>query len=54
MSERFPGIVFLDTAYAIALVNKADLLHGIAVDLAQRLRATNTKIITTRAILLEI
>ena len=54
MSERFPGIVFLDTAYAIALVNRADLLHGIAVDLAQRLRAMNTRIITTRAILLEI
>ena len=46
--------VFLDTAYAIALANAKDQFHHKAVSLAQRLRSQNTRLITTRAVLLEI
>jgi predicted nucleic acid-binding protein len=54
MSDRLSDPVFLDTAYAVALVNRDDLLHGVAVELADRLKRDNPKLITTRAILLEI
>jgi hypothetical protein len=33
MTETVPGRVFLDAAYTIALVNKDDALHEIAVDI---------------------
>src|SRR5262249_26316816 len=46
--------VFLDTSYAIALVNRDDSLHEAAVALADRLRPSRTRLLTTRAILLEI
>ncbi|MEZ4659005.1 MAG: PIN domain-containing protein [Caldilineaceae bacterium] len=46
--------VFLDTAYAIALANVKDQFHGKAVAVATQLRAHHTKLITTRAVLLEI
>jgi predicted nucleic acid-binding protein len=46
--------VFLDTAYAIALANAKDLFHPKAVQLAQQLRTKKTKLVTTRAVLLEI
>lgn len=46
--------VFLDTAYAIALANVRDALHPKAVQVAQDLRAQQTKLVTTRAVLLEI
>ncbi|MBL8113449.1 MAG: hypothetical protein JNK60_11220 [Acidobacteria bacterium] len=38
MTDRLPDSVFLDTTYAIALVNSEDALHGIALDLAERLQ----------------
>ena len=46
--------VFLDTAYAIALVNSKDQFHGKAVQIARRLRARRARVVTTRAVLLEI
>jgi uncharacterized protein len=46
--------VFLDTAYAIALANTNDHFHAKAVQLAKQLRTKKTKLVTTRAVLLEI
>jgi uncharacterized protein len=46
--------VFLDTAYAIALSAPADLFHQQAVRLANDLVTQNTRLITTRAVTLEI
>ena len=46
--------LFLDTAFAIALANAKDEFHPKAVQLAGQLRAEKTKLVTTRAILLEI
>jgi uncharacterized protein len=54
MSETVPGRVFLDAAYAIALVNKDDALHENAIALGRELRKGRTSLITTRAVLLEI
>ena len=49
-----PPEVFLDTAFALALTNRNDLLHARAVLLADQLEAAHTRLITTRAVLLEI
>ncbi|MCB0111005.1 MAG: type II toxin-antitoxin system VapC family toxin [Caldilineaceae bacterium] len=46
--------VFLDTAYAIALANAKDQFHEKAVTVAKELRRQKTRLITTRAVLLEI
>jgi len=46
--------VFLDTAFAIALSVRNDEYHERAVELAEQLEARKTKLITTRAVLLEI
>ncbi|CAN5701435.1 PIN domain-containing protein [soil metagenome] len=46
--------VFLDTAYAIALSVESDAHHERAEELAGRLEAGQTRLVTTRAILLEI
>ncbi len=46
--------VFLDTAYAIALSVESDEHHELAEKLAERLEAEKTRLITTRAVLLEI
>jgi len=46
--------VFLDAAYAIALSVPKDLYHDRAVLLADQLEATRTRLVTTRAVLLEI
>jgi predicted nucleic acid-binding protein len=47
-----PTEVFLDTAYAIALSSPNDQFHTRAVALAERLEATGTRLVTTRAVLL--
>lgn len=49
-----PPKVFLDTAYAIALSSTKDAYHEQALRLVDQLRADKTRLITTRAILLEI
>jgi uncharacterized protein len=49
-----PSEVFLDTAYAIALSSSRNQYHDKAVQLAERLTIDQTKMVTTRAILLEI
>ncbi len=46
--------VFLDAAYAIALSVPKDLYHQHAILLADHLEATRTRLVTTRAVLLEI
>jgi predicted nucleic acid-binding protein len=45
---------FLDTAYAVALAAPTDQLHARAVALAEELEANRTRLVTTRAVLLEI
>ena len=46
--------VFLDTAYAIALSVETDSFHERALELADEIEAQKIKLVTTRAILLEI
>ena len=45
---------FLDTSYAVALSAPKDALHERAVALARLLGMSRTRLITTRAVLLEI
>ncbi|MFN8485049.1 MAG: type II toxin-antitoxin system VapC family toxin [Anaerolineae bacterium] len=49
-----PRNVFLDTAFALALANPHDMLHESATRLADELETAMTRLITTRAVLLEI
>jgi predicted nucleic acid-binding protein len=49
-----PSEVFLDAGYAIALAATSDQLHERALVIADQLENDRTRIITTRAILLEI
>lgn len=46
--------VFLDTSYAIALASPKDQYHARAEALAEQLEQSRTRLITTRAVLLEI
>jgi len=46
--------VFLDTAYAIALSSPTDQFHARALELAEQLEALGTRLVTTRAVWLEI
>lgn len=46
--------VFLDAAYAIALSVPKDQYHLRAVSLADELEASKTRLVTTRAVVLEI
>jgi len=46
--------VFLDTAYAIALSSPNDQLNAQAIALAEQLEAFGSRLVTTRAVLLEI
>jgi predicted nucleic acid-binding protein len=46
--------VFLDTAYAIALSVETDSFHDRALELADEIESQKIKLVTTRAILLEI
>ena len=46
--------IFLDTGYVIALSVESDEHHNRAEELAEQLEAEATRLVTTRAILLEI
>jgi predicted nucleic acid-binding protein len=46
--------VFLNTAYAIALSSRKDQFHLRAIALAQQMESARTRLVTTRAVLLEI
>ena len=46
--------VFLDRAYAIALSAPSDQLYARDVELEEQLEALGTRLVTTRAVLLEI
>ena len=46
--------VFLDAAYAIALSSTKDQHHERAVSLAKKLEADGSRLVTTRAVILEI
>jgi len=54
MGIEMKNEVFLDAAYAIALSVPKDLYHQHAILLADRLEAARTRLVTTRAVLLEI
>ena len=45
---------FLDTAFAIAPASKSEAFHQDALELAGRLKKTRARLITTRAVFLEI
>ena len=45
---------FLDTSYAIALASRRDLFHDQAVQLANILEESSARLVTTRAVMLEI
>jgi predicted nucleic acid-binding protein len=49
-----PDALFLDSAYPIALASATDQHHAAAVRVASALGTTATRLITTRAVLLEI
>jgi predicted nucleic acid-binding protein len=46
--------VFLDTSYAVALSAPSDEFHLKATELAKQMILDNARVITTRAVLLEI
>ena len=46
--------VFLDAAYAIALSSAKDQFHARAIALAEQMETARTRLMTTRAVLLEI
>ena len=46
--------VFLDTAFAIALISPKDLFHETALALAKQVETTRTRLVTTRAVVIEI
>jgi predicted nucleic acid-binding protein len=46
--------VFLDASYALALSAPTDQFHGRALQLAEELEAARARLVTTRAVLLEI
>jgi uncharacterized protein len=48
------SVVFLDTAHALALASEADRYHEEALQLAEQAKRDGTRIVTTRAVLLEI
>jgi len=54
MNEIASDRVFLDAAYAIALLNIDDALHDVAISLAQHIEKHRTALVTTRPVLLEI
>jgi predicted nucleic acid-binding protein len=46
--------LFLDTSFAIALVSSTDKHHARAEELAEQIEAQGTRLVTTKAVLLEI
>src|SRR3954452_21725318 len=46
--------IFLDTSYVVALVTPKDRHHSKAVELAERLKRQGFRMVTTRAVILEI
>ena len=46
--------LFLDTSYAIALASATDQYHERAVELAQRIETGDRRLVTSRAVVLEI
>lgn len=46
--------LFLDASYAIALAASSDQLHSRALELADKIEQQQTRLVTTRAVLLEI
>ncbi len=46
--------LFLDTAFAIALISPKDAFHEKALELAKQIEKTQTHLVTTRAVVIEI
>ncbi len=51
MKRAAPG--YVDTTYFVAVLNRRDLHHGCAVELAARWHRLATKLVTTDAVLVE-
>ncbi len=51
---NLPAEVFLDTSFVVALAARTDENHGLALEVAQALKSSRTRIVTTQAVLLEI
>ena len=49
-----PTEVFCDTAYAVVAASASDRYHSRAVSLAHQLKAADARLITTRAVIVEI
>lgn len=49
-----PDEVFLDSAFAVALVSPKDELHNEAARIVAQVRAEKRRVVTTRAVLIEI
>ena len=45
---------FLDTSYALALASRSDHAHERALELTERIRAEEVRMLTTRGVLVEI
>ena len=52
--SKMDKVVFLDTAYAIALSAPNDQYHDLAVKLSEQLESEGVALITTRAVVIEI
>ena len=46
--------IFLDTSYVVALVSPKDRHHAKAVEIAERLERQGFRMVTTRAVILEV
>ncbi len=46
--------LFLDTAYALALSSPHDIFHERAIHLAEEVEAAGVRLVTTRAVMMEI
>ena len=49
-----PEAYFIDTGYVIALLSPADRYHALAVSLARQLKDGQARLVTTRAVVMEI
>lgn len=53
-SRNVQSRVFLDTSFAVALLSQRDRHHAVATQLQQEMAMQGTRMVTTRAVLIEI
>lgn len=54
INNPLTGVLFLDTAFVIALSSRGDRYHSVAVELSRLISIRRPKIVTSRGVLLEI